>query len=116
MIHIRILDIKVNQFRGNNPEHVITKQLFNPDLGLCKRKKINIEEKITLVLPTNFYHPQTDYSLILYLGNGNYDQNMHYPCSRYIYFSTTYNMSVYDVTYKTIVHTQPVISTASDMD
>ena len=40
---------------------------------------------------------------------------MHYPCSDDIYFSTTQHMSVYDVTYKTLGHTQPVISNASKM-
>ena len=51
-IHIRILDIKVNQFRGNNPEHDITKHLFTPDFRWCKRKKTKEEETIPLGLPT----------------------------------------------------------------
>ena len=38
-IHIRKLGLKVNQFRGNNPEHDITKQLFIPYLMLFKRNK-----------------------------------------------------------------------------
>ena len=40
---------------------------------------------------------------------------MHYPCSQYIYFSTTYHISVYDITYKTLDHTHPVISNVADM-
>ena len=39
--HIRILDLKVNQLRGNNPEYDITKHLFTRDMRLCKIKIIN---------------------------------------------------------------------------
>ena len=39
---------------------------------------------------------------------------MHYLFSRDIYFSTTYNLSVYDITYKTLDHTHPVIVTESE--
>ena len=31
-IYILIIGIKVNQFRGNNTEHDITKHIFTPDL------------------------------------------------------------------------------------
>ena len=34
-----------------------------------------------------------------YWINGKYEQNMHYQWSHNIYFSTTYNLSVYDITY-----------------
>ena len=30
-IHIRILDLKINQVRGNNPEHDITKHLLKKE-------------------------------------------------------------------------------------
>ena len=66
-------------------------------------------------LPTTIYPPQTDYSLILYWGHGNYDQNMYYPCISDIHFSTTYHMSIYDVIHKTLCHTHAGISTAEDM-
>ena len=66
-------------------------------------------------LTTTLYLPQTDCLLILYWGDGNHDQNMHYMCSCNIYFSTTYHMSVYDVTLKTLGHTHPIISTAEEM-
>ena len=66
-------------------------------------------------LQTNIYPPQTYYSLILYRGNGDHDQNIHYLCSFDIHLSTMYHMSVYDVTYKTLGHTHPGIATAEDM-
>ena len=50
---MRILDFKVNQFRGNNPEHDITKHLFTPDFGLCEINNIKKEDTISLGLPTN---------------------------------------------------------------
>ena len=40
---------------------------------------------------------------------------MHYPHSLDICFSKRYHMSVYDVTYETLGHTHPGISTAVDM-
>ena len=39
---------------------------------------------------------------------------MHYLYSRDIYFSTTYNLSVYDITYDTLYHTHPEIVTAAE--
>ena len=39
---------------------------------------------------------------------------MHYLFSRYIHFSTTYHLSVYDITYETLGHTHPVIFTVTD--
>ena len=40
---------------------------------------------------------------------------MHYLLSRNTYFSTMYHMSVYDVTYKTLGHTNLIIYTAVDV-
>ena len=40
---------------------------------------------------------------------------MHYPCSRDIYLSTTYHVSVYDIIYKILGHTHLWIYTTSDM-
>ena len=88
-MHIRILDIKVNQLRGNSIEHDITKHLFTTYFSWRKINKIYKEETISLGLPTTPYPPQTNYPLILYLGHGNHDKKMHYPCIHYIYFSTT---------------------------
>ena len=36
-------------------------------------------------------------------------------CSRNTHFSKTYHMLVYDVTYETLGHTHPGISTAAEM-
>ena len=66
-------------------------------------------------LPSTIQPPQTDYSLVLHVVNGNHDQNMHYLCSHDIYFSKMQYMSVYDVIDKTLGHTHPVIYIASDM-
>ena len=40
---------------------------------------------------------------------------MHYTFSRNIHLSKTQHMSVQDITYETLGHTHPVISTASDL-
>ena len=64
-------------------------------------------------LPTTLYPPQTYYSLILYWGNGNHDQSLHYICSCDVYFSTMYHMSVYDVIYKTLGQKHPWIYNAA---
>ena len=39
---------------------------------------------------------------------------MHYLCSHNIYFSTTYYLSVYDITYKTLDDTHPGIFAVED--
>ena len=51
-LHIQILDLKVNLFRGNNLEHDITKHLFTHDFRWCKINKIKKEETISLGSPT----------------------------------------------------------------
>ena len=76
----------------------------------------NKKQTISLGLTTTIQPPETDYSLILYLYNGYHERNIHYLCSRDIYFYTTYNMSGYYVTYDTIGQTHPGISTAANMD
>ena len=55
-IHIWILDLEVNQFRGDNPEHNTIKNLFTPNLRLWKKLK----DTVSLVLPTTLYLPQTN--------------------------------------------------------
>ena len=62
-------------------------------------------KKDSLGSPTTIYHPKTNWSLIEYLSNGNYDQNMRYWYSCNIYLYITYHSSVYDITYKTLGHT-----------
>ena len=61
------------------------------------------------------YPPQTDYSLILYWSNGNHNQNIHYPWSCDIWFSTAWYILVYEATYKTLGLTHPGISTTSNV-
>ena len=39
---------------------------------------------------------------------------MHYLGSRNIHFYTTYHISVYEITHKTLVHTKPGITTESE--
>ena len=38
---------------------------------------------------------------------------MHYLWSRDLYFSTTYHKLVYEITYKTLDYTHPIIDTAA---
>ena len=40
---------------------------------------------------------------------------MYYLCCRDIYSSTAYHISVHGITYETLCHTNPVISTAEEM-
>ena len=47
-IHIQIIDLKVNQFRGNNPEHNITNCLFTPNLRCWKKGTISLGLPTTL--------------------------------------------------------------------
>ena len=60
-IYIRITDLKVNKFRGNNPDNDITKNMCTPDWRWFKGKNTNKEETISLVLPTTLYPPQNDH-------------------------------------------------------
>ena len=53
--------------------------------------------------------PQTNYSLIWYWSNWYYDQNMHYPWSLDMHFSTNYHLSVCVMTYSNLVHTHTKI-------
>ena len=52
--------------------------------------------------------------MIWYWSNGNYDQSMNYMWISDIYFYTTYNLSVYDISYKTLDHTYPGIVNAAE--
>ena len=49
-----------------------------------------------------------------YWNNVKYDQNMHYWCRCDTYFSITYRLSVYSVTYKNLSHTHPGNGTAAE--
>ena len=43
-------------------------------------------------------------------------KNMHYLRNHDIYFSTTYHMPVYDITYKNLGHTHYEIDTTAEKD
>ena len=105
-INILILDIKVNCFRGNNPESNMKNHLFSPNFRCRKNRKNN-----SLVSPTPLYSQKTNYSIISYWSNGYDGQNTQYRCSCDIYLSTTYHPSVYYIIYRTLGCAYPGIYT-----
>ena len=67
-------------------------------------------KSLIFTLNTGHYTPKYPCSspnvMIWYWINGNYDQNVHDLWNWYTYLSTTYHLSFYDITYKTLDNTQ----------
>ena len=57
------------------------------------------KDTISLGLKNTLQTLKTNSSLIWYFSDCNYDQNIYHLWSYNIYVSTTYHMSVYNITY-----------------
>ena len=80
--------------------------------------KDKVWKKDLLIGFINYYLSHTNHLLTDYINENidKYEQNMQYLHSRNIYFCTIYNMSFYDITYKTLGHKHSVIVTAEEKD